>query len=110
MQTLYKNSIIKQGVTERIGVQDAAGVYDKVVTKIDSYLSDQRLMGIGKNVRSKLAIDDTLGNQAMIKKTIESEAQILIRRIEKDLGVKMPQAEADKLVRMKFKELMEKCQ
>lgn len=105
-----QNSIIKQGVNERIGVQDAAGIYDKVVTKIDSYLSDQRLTGIGRNVRAKLAIDDTLGNQAMIKKTIESEAQILIRKIEKDLGVKMPQAEADKLVRMKFKELMEKCQ
>ena len=105
-----QNSIIKQGVNERIGVQDAAGVYDKVVTKIDSYLSEQRLIGIGRNVKAKLAIDDTLGNQAMIKKTIEAEAQILIRRIEKDLGVKMPQAEADKLVRMKFKELMEKCQ
>ena len=64
-----QNSIIKQGVTERIGVPDAAGIYDKVVTKIDSYLSDQRLMGIGRNVRAKLNIDDTLGNQAMINNT-----------------------------------------
>lgn len=103
----FVQNSIKQGVTERIGVQDAAGVYDKVVTKIDSYFNDQRLIGISKNVRAKLNIDDTLGNQAMIKKTIESEANILIKRIEKDLGVKMPQSEADKLVRMKFKEAME---
>ena len=105
-----QNSIIAQGINERIGIRDAAGMYDKFAHKINAYLDDKRLTNIGMSVRKKLIVDDTIANQNMVKKAIEAEANILIKRIEKDFGVKMPQAEADKIVRMKFKELMEKCQ
>ena len=105
-----QNSIIAQGINERIGIRDAAGMYDKFANKINAYLDDKRLTNIGMSVRKKLIVDDTIANQNMVKKAIEAEANILIKRIEKDFGVKMPQAEADKIVRMKFKELMEKCQ
>lgn len=105
-----QNSIIAQGINERIGIRDAAGMYDKFAGKVNQYLDDKRLTSIGMNVRKKLIVDDTIANQNMVKKAIEAEANILIKRIEKDFGVKMPQAEADKIVRMKFKELMEKCQ
>ena len=105
-----QNSIIAQGINERIGIRDAAGMYDKFAGKVNAYLDDKRLTNIGMSVRKKLIVDDTIANQNMVKKAIEAEANILIKRIEKDFGVKMPQAEADKLVRMKFKELMEKCQ
>lgn len=104
-----QNSIIKSGMNERLGIPDASGVYDKFVGRVNEYLADKRLMDIGNSVRKKLIVDDAIANQKMIAKTIEAEANILIKRIEKDFGVKMPQAEADKLVRMKFKELMEKC-
>ena len=105
-----QNSIIAQGINKRIGIRDAAGMYDKFAGKIHQYLDDKRLTNIGMNVRKKLVVDANIANQNMVKKAIESEANILIKRIEKDFGVKMPQAEADKIVRMKFKELMEKCQ
>lgn len=104
-----QNSIIKSGMNERLGIQSAEGVYDKFVGRVHDYLGDKRLIDIGNSVSKKLIVDDAIANQKMIAKTIEAEANILIKRIEKDFGVKMPQAEADKLVRMKFKELMEKC-
>lgn len=105
-----QNSIIAQGINDRIGIKSASGMYDKFAGKVHEYLSDKRLTNIGMNVRKKLLVDDAIANQNMVKKAIEAEANILIKRIEKDFGVKMPQAEADKIVRMKFKELMEKCQ
>lgn len=103
-----QNSIISQGINERIGIKSASGMYDKFAGKIHQYLDDKRLTNIGMNVSKKLVVDANIANQNMVKKAIESEANILIKRIEKDFGVKMPQAEADKIVRMKFKELMEK--
>jgi hypothetical protein len=103
-----QNSIIAQGINERIGIRDAAGMHDRFAGKIHQYLDDKRLTNIGMSVRKKLLVDDAIANQNMVKKAIEAEANILIKRIEKDFGVKMPQAEADKIVRMKFKELMEK--
>lgn len=104
-----QEQVIRNGIAHRIGIQDAAGMYDKFATKIHNHLSDKRLTDIGMNVRKKLKVDEDIANQRMIKKSIEAEANILVRKIEKDFGVKMPQSEADKIVRMKFKELMEKC-
>lgn len=104
-----QNSIIAQGINDRIGIKSASGMYDKFAGKVHEYLNDKRLTSIGMNVRKKLIVDDAIANQNMVKKSIEAEANILIKRIEKDFGVKMPQAEADKIVRMKFNELMEKC-
>ena len=103
-----QNSIIAQGINERIGIRDAAGMYDKFAGKIHQYLNDKRLRDIVSKTRNKLEVDNTMYNIKLVKKAIEVEANILIKRIEKDFGVKMPQAEADKIVRMKFKELMEK--
>lgn len=103
-----QNSIIAQGINERIGIKDAAGMYDKFAGKIHQYLDDKRLRDIVSKTRNKLEVDNTMYNIKLVKKAIEVEASILIKRIEKDFGVKMPQAEADKIVRMKFKELMEK--
>lgn len=103
-----QNSIIAQGINERIGIKDAAGIYDKFAGNIHQYLDDKRLTNIVSKTRNKLEVDNTMYNTRIVKKAIEVEASILIKRIEKDFGVKMPQAEADKIVRMKFKELMEK--
>ena len=103
-----QNSIIAQGINERIGIKSASGMYDKFAGKIHQYLDDKRLTNIVSKTRNKLEVDNTMYNTRIVKKAIEVEASILIKRIEKDFGVKMPQAEADKIVRMKFKELMEK--
>ena len=103
-----QNSIIAQGINERIGIKDASGMYDKFAGKVHQYLNDKRLSDIISKTKTKLEVDNTMYNTKLVKKAIEAEANILIKRIEKDFGVKMPQAEADKIVRMKFKELMEK--
>ena len=104
-----QNSIIAQGINERIGIRDAAGMYDRFAGKIHQYLDDKRLTNIGMRVRKKLLVDDAIANQNMVKKAIEAEANILIKRIEKDFGVKMPKDQAEKLVALKYKEIMEKC-
>ncbi len=103
-----QNSIIAQGINERIGIKDASGMYDKFAGKVHQYLNDKRLSDIISKTKTKLEVDNTMYNTKLVKKAIEAEASILIKHIEKDFGVKMPQAEADKIIRMKFKELMEK--
>lgn len=104
-----QEQVINKGISERIGVKSAEGIYDKFVNKIDGYLSDKRLTNILLSTKNKLKVDDAFKNQQIIKNSIEAEAKLLVNRIEKDLGVKMPGEQADKLVRIKVKELMEKC-
>lgn len=73
------------------------------------YMEDNRFTNIMQNVAKKLSKDDFEANAKVVANSIKSEAGILIRRIEKDFGVKMPKDQAEKLVALKYKEIMEKC-
>ena len=73
------------------------------------YMDDNRFTKIMQSTASRLSKEDTEANAKVVANSIKSEAGILIKRIEKDFGVKMPKAEAEKLVALKYKEIMENC-
>lgn len=73
------------------------------------YMDDRRYEGIMTNTAKKLAKDDFENNAKIVANSIKSEAGILIKRIEKDFGVKMPKEQAKKIVALKYKEVMEAC-
>lgn len=73
------------------------------------YMEDNRFTNIMTNASKKLSKEDFENNAKIVANSIKSEAGILIKRIEKDFGVKLPKSEAEKLVALKFKEIMEQC-
>jgi len=73
------------------------------------YMDESRYTGIMKNVSSKLSKEDFEYNAKVVANSIKSEAGILIKRIQKDFGLILPRDEAEKLVTLKFKEIMESC-
>lgn len=73
------------------------------------YMEDARFTKIMQNVNAKLVKGETEQNAKIVANSIKTEAGILIKRIEKDFGVKLPKDEADKLVALKYKEIMESC-
>ena len=82
---------------------------DLIVEKATQYMDDKRYMNIMKLASSKLVRDDIEGNAKIVANSIRAEAGILRKRIEKDFGLKMPKDEAEKLVWLKYKEVMENC-
>jgi len=82
---------------------------ENITEQAIKYMDDNRFTNIMTNVAKKLSKEDFEKNALTVANSIKSEAGILIKRIEKDFGVKMPKSEAEKLVALKFKEIMEQC-
>lgn len=82
---------------------------ENITEQAIKYMDDNRFTNIMTNVAKKLSKEDFEKNALIVANSIKSEAGILIKRIEKDFGVKMPKSEAEKLVALKFKEIMEQC-
>lgn len=82
---------------------------DEIVQAASKYMDDNRFNNIMKSVSTKLVKDDIESNAKVVANSIKAEAGILRKRIEKDFGVKLPKEEAEKLVALKFKEVMEQC-
>lgn len=96
-------------ITEFIWANTKNAKNDDIVAKATEYVNDRRYQGIMQRVANKLAKDDIENNAKVVANSIRAEAGILIKRIEKDFGLKLPKEEAEKLVSIKFKEIMEKC-
>ena len=73
------------------------------------YIDDKRFTSIMEQTASKLSQEDFEYNAKVVANSIKAEANILINRIEKDFGIKMPNSEAEKIIGLKFKEIMEAC-
>lgn len=82
---------------------------DDIVSKALQYMDDNRYMNIMKTASSKLVKNNIEANAKVVANSIRAEAGILRKRIEKDFGLKMPKEEAEKLVWLKYKEVMENC-
>lgn len=95
-------------ITEFIWQNTKGAKNDEIVAKAMSYMDDKRFNSIMKNASQKLQAEDAVANAKRVADSIRSEAGILISRIEKDFGVKLPKEEAEKIVAIKFKEIMEK--
>jgi len=93
-------------------VRDALdkGYNDNVVEAAHKNLfKTKRIDNIVNNVRTKLKADDKAHNIRVVKNIITSEAKALIKKIENDVGVKMPTSEAEKLIKMKLDDMMKDC-
>lgn len=109
-------SMVTSQLKQRIGMPINSSfeeVTDKIAGRIDTFVSTQRLQGIiksyDKEIKGAIASQDRAKAFKTAKAIVEQEALNLIRNIEKDIGVKLPGAEADKIVLKKLKELMNGC-
>jgi len=82
---------------------------EDVITKVHDIASDAKMTGIAKNVAAKMKVDDAVANTKRLRNVITKEAHQLIRRLEKDMGIKLPGAEAEKIIKMKFDKLASEC-
>lgn len=82
----------------------------KIVEQAAKYMDNARFDGILNNVRGQLKHQEREANIAMIDKTIRREADILIKRIQADFGVRLPKEEADKILKYKMKEMIKDCE
>ena len=89
--------------------QNSNKANSEIVEQATKYMDEKRYTSIMQNVANKLKKDETEANARLVANSIKAEAGILIKRIEKDFGLKLPKDEAEKIVAIKFKEIMEAC-
>lgn len=89
--------------------QNSNKANNEIVEQATKYMDEKRYNSIMQKVANKLNKDDTEANARLVANSIKAEAGILIKRIEKDFGLKLPKDEAEKIVAIKFKEIMEAC-
>lgn len=82
----------------------------KIVEQAAKYMDNARFDAILNNVRGQLKHQEREANIAMIDKIIRREADILIKRIQTDFGVRLPKEEADKILKYKMKEMIKDCE
>ena len=78
----------------------------KIVERAAKYMDNARFEKIINYTRGQLKAEEREANAAMLDKIVRREADILIKRIQADFGVQLPKEEADKIMALKFKELL----
>lgn len=86
-----------------------ANVSARQIEKAAEYLNTPKFNTILKEARNRMKADMATENAAMLANIIKREASILQRNIERDLRIKMPKSEAEKLIQYRFKEMMKEC-
>lgn len=81
----------------------------EVTDSAHKLLESTRFNNVLSGVAKKLKADDMDYNVNMLTKIIQREADQLIKQIEKANGVKLPKKEANKLVKLKYEEMLEGC-
>lgn len=89
-------------------------VTDRIAGRIDNYLpTEKRIQNIMGNYNNEItaAVNtmDRAKSYKVARNIVEQEANTLIKNIEKDIGVKLPKNEADKIVMMRIKEMIDAC-
>lgn len=84
---------------------------DEIVEKAAKYMDNARFEKIINYTRGQLKAGEREANAAMLDKIVRREADLMIKRIQADFGVRLPKEEADKIIALKFKEMLsEVCQ
>ena len=78
----------------------------KIVERAAKYMDNARFEKIINYTRGQLKAEEREAKAAMLDKIVRREADILIKRIQADFGVQLPKEEADKIMALKFKELL----
>lgn len=84
---------------------------DDIVEKASKYITKNgvHLDSVIKSTKAKLKADDRVHNAKMVANIIKLEAERLRRSIEKDFGVRFGSEEAEKFIKLKFKETFNEC-
>ena len=93
-------------------IQEALGSNvktDQVMHVVNKMMKGKRAEGILRNVSSRMKVDDVLGNQKMLRKIIKEESEHIIKAIEKDMGIKLPAEEAEKIYKLKIADMLKDC-
>lgn len=80
-----------------------------IVSQAIKYMDNAKFERIGKSVSNAMRVGERERNAKMLKNIVNHQANQLIKQINKDFGVQLPKEEADKIIQLKFKELMEQC-
>jgi hypothetical protein len=95
---------------EHLWRKDTSGRNPNEITdRAMEYFNNNRYENIVKQAEGQLVHSEAARRSAIINDIVEREAKVLISRIEKDLGIKLPAEEADKLVLYKLKQISGDC-
>ncbi len=98
--------------SQRELVQESLGsnvATDKVMHIVDKMMKGKRAESIVNSVAARMKADDAIGNQNMLRKIVQEESNYIVKAIEKDMGIKLPQSEAEKIYKMKIAKMLEEC-
>lgn len=87
-----------------------AGKTDEVAQEASKILQGNRTNEVFRGLSGKLKADDAQGNMKMLQTIVSREADELIKTINKSVGVNLPKSEADKIIKLKLKEMLEECE
>ena len=117
--TATKSGTISENISEGIVKENSdalisdfiskAGKGDDVVAKAQEVLRGKRVQSAIKTVGDRMKSEDIQGNIKMLQRTVTTEAEALVKEINRQTGVKLPKEEAEKIIKLKLKELMEEC-
>jgi hypothetical protein len=83
---------------------------DEVMSVVNKMMEGKRAESILSSVNAKMKADDTIGNMRMLKNIIKKESDYIVKAIESDMGIKLPQEEAEKIYRLKIAEMLKECE
>ena len=110
-------SMITNQIRQKMGMPINSSfeeVTDKIASRVDSFLpTEKRIQNImnnyNKEITQAVGTMDRAKGYKVAKNIVELEAQTLIKNIEKSVGLKLPKGEADKIIMMKIKEMIDAC-
>ena len=79
---------------------------DEIVEKAAKYMDNARFTRVIDYARGQLKIGEREANAALLDKIVRREADLMIKRIQSDFGIQLPREEADKIIALKLKEMM----
>lgn len=79
---------------------------DEIVEKAAKYMDNARFTRVIDYARGQLKMGEREANAALLDKIVRREADLMIKRIQADFGIQLPKEEADKIIALKLKEMM----
>jgi len=80
-----------------------------IINQTSKLLNSKRFNNVIKSTSDRMKADELSSNMTMLKKTIKSEVDQIVKRINKDYGVKLPPKEVEKIYKLKVQEMLKDC-
>jgi len=97
-------------VREALGKNYSDEVVEQTNDIVHNMVNGKRPDKIMKMVSQRMKADDKAGNMKMLKKIIDRESDLIVKRIQKDLGIKLPKSEAEKIYKLRLDDMLKECE